>query len=141
MKKLIALALLVSFATSTALFASPEKDALIAAEKKAWQDIKDKKFDDFKKVFASDFKGVYADGINNLDKEMDGVKKIDLKSFTLGDIEVTMIGKDAALLTYSVTGEMTQDGNSASAKMNAASVWKKEGNDWKVAFHTDVEAK
>ena len=140
MKKLIALALLVSFATSTTLFAS-DKDTLIAAEKKCWQDIKDKKFDDFKKVFASDFKGVYADGINNLDKEMDGVKKIDLKSFTLGDIEVTMIGKDAALLTYSVTGEMTQDGNSASAKMNAASVWKKEGNDWKVAFHTDVEAK
>ena len=140
MKKLIALALLVSFVTSTALFAS-DKETLIAAEKKVWQDIKDKKFDDFKKVFASDFKGVYADGINNLDKEMEGVKKLDLKSYTLSDIEVTMIGKDAALLTYTVTGEVTQDGKDASTKMNVASVWKKEGNDWKVAFHTDVEAR
>jgi hypothetical protein len=141
MKKLIALTLLVSFATSTALFASPDKDTLIAAEKKAWQDIKDKKFDDFKKVFASDFKGVYADGINNLTKEMDDVKKLDLKSYTLGDIEVTMIDKDAALLTYTVTGEVAQGENSASTKMNAASIWKKEGSDWKIAFHMDVEAK
>ena len=130
----------MSFTTSTALFASPEKDALIAAEKKAWQDIKDKKFDDFKKVFASDFKGVYADGINNLDKEMDGVKKIALTSYTLGDIDVTMIGKDAALLAYSVTVAGSQDGKEVSTKMNAASVWKKEGNDWKVAFHTDMKA-
>jgi ketosteroid isomerase-like protein len=141
MKKLITLALLLSFISCPVLFASPDKDTLIAAEKKAWQDIKDKKFDDFKKVFAPDFKGVYADGINNVDKEMAGVSQIDLKSFTLGDIEVTMVGKDAALLTYSVTGELSQDGNSASTKMNAASVWKKEGNDWKLAFHTDVEAK
>ena len=141
MKKPIALALVVSFATAGALPASPDKDTLVAAEKSAWQNIKDKKFDDFKKIFSSDFKGVYADGIHNLDKEMNGVKNLDIKSFTLGDIDVTMIDKDAALLTYSVTAEFSQNVKSASNKMNAASIWKKEGNDWRVVFHTDVDAK
>ena len=141
MKKPIALGLVALFATSAVLFASPDKDTLVTAEKNAWQDIKDKKWDDFKKIFSADFKGVYADGINNLDKEMSGVKGIDLKSYTLGDIDVTLIDKDAALLTYTATIEGTQDGKDASGKMNAASVWKKEGNDWRCVFHTDAQTK
>jgi hypothetical protein len=141
MKKLIALALVGLFATSAAVFASPDKDALIAAEKNAWQNIKDKKWDDFKKVFSSDFRGVYADGITKLDKEMTDVKTLDLKSYTLGDIDVVMIDKDAALLTYSATVEGTEGGKDASGKMNVASIWKKEGNDWRLVYHTDIETK
>src|SRR5438874_10179974 len=129
MKKLVALALVGFLATSAGLFASPDKDALIIAEKKAWQDIKDKKWDDFKKVFSADFRGVYGSGITKLDQEMTEVKSLDLKSYTLGDIDVVMFNKDAAILTYSVTVEGTEGGKDASGKMNAASVWKKEGND------------
>jgi hypothetical protein len=141
MKKLIALTLIGVFATSAAVFASPDKDALIAAEKNAWQNIKDKKWDDFKKLFSSDYRGVYADGINKLDKEMSDVKNLDLKSYTLGDIDVVFIDKDAALLTYSVTMEGTQEGKEISGKSNDVTVWKKEGNDWRVVFHSDMSAK
>ena len=140
MKKLIALALITLVATSSVLFASPDKDALIAAEKNAWQNIKDKKWDDFKKAFSADFKGVYSSGINTMDKEMSEVKTLDLKSYTLGDIDVVMIDKDAALLTYSTKVEGTEDGKDVSGKMNAASIWKKEGNDWRIVFHTDMKA-
>jgi hypothetical protein len=140
MKKLIAFALVTLFATSTALFASPDKDALTAAEKNAWQSIKDKKWDDFKKVLSADFKGVYSSGINTPDKEMTEVKTLDLKSYTLGDIDVVMIDKNAALLTYSVVVGGTEDGKDVGGKMNAASVWKKEGNDWRLVFHTDIKA-
>jgi len=140
MKKLIALALLALIATSTALFASPDKDALTTAEKNAWQSIKDKKWDDFKKLFSADFKGVYASGINTTDKEITEVKTLDLKSYDLGDIGVVMIDKDAALLTYTAKVEGTEDGKDVSGKMNAASVWKKEGNDWRLVFHTDMKA-
>jgi len=140
MKKLIALALLTLFATSTALFASPDKDTLITAEKNAWQSLKDKKWDDFKKIFSADFRGVYGSGINKLDKEMSEVKTLDLKSYTLGDMEVVFIDKDAVLLAYPVTVEGTEDGKDASGKMNAASIWKKEGNDWRCVFHTDMKA-
>ena len=140
MKKLVALAAVGFLATSAGLFASPDKDALITAEKNAWQNIKDKKFDDFKKVFSNDFRGVYGSGINKLDQEMTEVKTVELKSYTLGDIDVVMIDKDTALLSYSVTIEASEAGKEASGKMNAASVWKKEGNDWRLAFHTDIKA-
>jgi hypothetical protein len=140
MKKLIAFALIGLLATAAAVIASPDKDALITAEKNAWQNIKDKKFDDFKKVFGSDFRGVYPSGINKLDKEMTEVKTLDLKSYSLGDIDVVMIDKDAALLTYQATVEGTEDGKDVSGKMNAASIWKKEGNDWRCVFHTDMKA-
>lgn len=140
MKKLIGLGLVTLFFTSAALFASPEKDALMAAEKKAWQDIKDKKWDDFKKIFSADFRGVYGSGINKVDKEMTEVKGLDLKSYTLGDMDFVSIDKDAAMLAYAVTVEGTEEGKDVSGKMNAASIWKKEGNDWRLVFHTDMKA-
>ena len=139
MKKLIALALVTLFATSAAVLAA-DKDALVMAEKNAWQNIKDKKWDDFKKIFSADFRGVYASGINKLDKEMTEVKTLDLKSYTLGEMDVVFIDKDAALLTYPVTFEGTEGGKDASGKMNAASIWKKEGNDWRCVFHTDMKS-
>src|SRR5437879_13328506 len=117
MKKLIALALVTLFATSAAVLAA-DKDALVMAEKNAWQDIKDKKWDDFKKVFSADFRGVYGSGINKLDQEMTEVKTVELKSYTLGDIDVVMIDKDAALLSYSVTIEASEAGKEASGTMN-----------------------
>jgi len=140
MKKLVAVALVSLFATSAVVLASPDKDALITAEKNAWQNIKDKKFDDFKKIFSADFRGVYGSGITKVDQEMTEVKTLDLKSYTLGDIDVVMIDKDAALLSYSVTVEGTEGGKDASGKMHAASVWKKEGNDWRLVFHTDMKS-
>src|SRR5947209_15834284 len=123
MQKLITCASLVLFATSTVVMASPDKDTLLTAEKNAWQNIKDKKWDDFKKILSSDFRSVNSDGIHNLDKEMTGVKTLDLKSYTLGDIDVVFIDKDAAMLSYSVTVEGTEGGKEAPAKMNAASIW------------------
>ena len=107
MKKLIACALILLLATSAAVFASPDKDTLVTAEKNAWQNLKDKKWDDFKKIFSTDFRGVYTSGINLLDKEMTEVKTVDLKSYTLGDIDVVFIDKDAALLTYSIDLQLT----------------------------------
>src|SRR2546423_14366270 len=133
MKNLIACSLIVLFAPSAAVFASPDKETLITGEKNAWQNIKDKKWDDFKKIFSSDYRGVYADGINKLEKEMSDVKGLDLKSYTLGEIDVVFIDKDAALLTYSATMQGTQEGKDISGKFNDATVWKKEGNDWRVA--------
>jgi len=63
-----------------------------------------------------------------------------LKSYTLGEIDVVFINKDTAMTVYSVTIDGTEDGKDISGKMNAASVWKKDGNDWRVVFHTDMKS-
>ena len=139
MKKVFSLTITTIFALAVVSLAA-DKEAILAAEKGAWQSIKDKKFDQFQKMLASDFRGVYASGINKADKEMTEVRTLDLKSFTLGEIDVVFITKDTAMVTYPVNIEGTEGSKDISGKAYAASIWKKEGNDWRVAFHTDVNA-
>jgi hypothetical protein len=140
MKKLLSLAVTTFFAMSAIALASPDKETVVAAEKDAWKNIKDKKFDLFQKMLTTDFRGVYASGINKTDKEVTEVRTLDLKSFKLGEMDVVFIDKDAAMVTYQVTIEGTEGGKDISGKANAASIWKKEGNDWHVVFHTDMKA-
>jgi hypothetical protein len=140
MKKIFSLAATTFFVVTAVALASPEKDAIMNAEKGAWQSIKDKKFDQFQKMVASDFRGVYPSGINTADKEVTEVRTLDLKSYTLGEMTVVFIGKDNALVTYQVEIQGTEGDRDISGKMNAASVWKKDGNDWRVVFHTDMKA-
>ncbi|MEY2520323.1 MAG: hypothetical protein QOF24_2082 [Verrucomicrobiota bacterium] len=140
MKKLLTLTTTVLLALAATSFAASDKDTVIQAEKNVWQAIKDKKFDAFQKMLSADFRAVYASAINKLDQEVVDIKKVDMKSVTFGDMDVVFIDKDAALLTYTVTVEGTEDGKNVSGKWNAASVWKKDGNDWKGAFHTEMKA-
>jgi len=140
MKKILTLNITTFFVLSAVAFASPEKDAIIAAERGAWQSIKDKKFDQFQKILASDFRGVYASGINNAEKEVAEVKTVDFKSYALGEIDVVFINKDTAMVTYQVDLQGTEAGKDISGKANAASIWKRDGKDWRVAFHTDMKA-
>jgi hypothetical protein len=140
MKKLLSLVVTTFFAMSAIALASPDKETVVAAEKDAWQNLKDKKFDLFQKILATDFRGVYASGINKADKEVTEVRTLDLKSFTLGEMDVVFIDKDAAMVTYQVTIQATEAGKDISGKFNAASIWKKDGNDWHAVFHTDMKA-
>lgn len=128
------------FAVVTTTIASPESDALLQTENKVWESIKDKSYTAIEKALATDFRGVYSDSINTRDQELAGVKKIDLKSFSISGSNVTMIDQDAALLTYNVEVTGTNDGKDISGKMRAASVWRKHGNDWQAVYHTDVKA-
>ena len=139
MKKLITLTATALIALAATSFAASDKDAIVQAEKNIWQTIKDKKFDDFKKMLSADFRAVYASAINKLEQEVADIKKVEIKSCTFGDMDVVFIDKDAALVTYQVTVEGTEDGKNVSGKWNAASVWKKEGNDWKGVFHSEVK--
>jgi len=140
MKKLLTLTTTALIALAATSFAASDKDTVIQAEKNIWQAVKDKKFDEFQKMLSADFRAVYASAINKLAQEVADIKKVDMKSVTLGDMDVVFIDKDAALLTYQVTVQGTEEGKDVSGKYNAASVWKKEGNDWKGVFHSEVKA-
>ena len=140
MKKLLTLTATTLFVLVATSFAASDKDTIIQAEKNVWQTLKDKKFDAFQKMLSADFRGVYASAITKLEQELADVKTVDLKSVTPGEMDVVFIDKDAALLTYQVTVEGTEGGKDVSGKYNAASMWKKDGNDWKAVFHTKVKA-
>ena len=128
------------FAMIAVSIAAPDKAALEAKEKAAWQAFKDKKADDFKKVVDKDIRCVYADGVSNLQKELDDMKKWDMKSFAISNFDSFSDEKDVIVTTYTVKIEGTVDGKDVSGTYNAGSVWKKEGKDWLAIFHTNIKA-
>jgi ketosteroid isomerase-like protein len=140
MKKYVTYAMTAFFAMIAVSIAAPDKAALEAKEKAAWQAFKDKKADDFKKVVDKDIRCVYADGVSNLQKELDDMKKWDMKSFAISNFDSFSDEKDVIVTTYTVKIEGTVDGKDVSGTYNAGSVWKKEGNDWLAIFHTNIKA-
>ncbi|MGB9476205.1 MAG: nuclear transport factor 2 family protein [Candidatus Udaeobacter sp.] len=139
MRKLISYTMVAFLATIAFSMASPDKDAIEAKEKAAWQSFKDRKADEFKKVVDKDIRCVYEDGVSNLDKELADMKKWDMKSFTIGNYDAFSDEKDVIVTTYTVKVEGTFDGKDASGTYNSGSVWKKEGNDWLAIFHTNIK--
>ena len=140
MKKYITSALAILLATICVSIAAPDKDALIAKEKAAWQAFKDKKADDFKKLVSADMVAVYADGIMNMQAELDAMSKTDMKSFSLSDFNVVMTDADTAILSYKAKVESSAGGKDNSGDYNAATVWQMKNGQWQGIFHTDMKA-
>ncbi|HEY1771082.1 MAG TPA: nuclear transport factor 2 family protein [Chthoniobacterales bacterium] len=140
MKKLCSLAVITLLALAAGARAA-DKDAIIKAEKNVWQSIKAKNYSAFENYLSADFYSVYSDEMNDRAKEVAEVKKLDFKSYKLSRMRVQFIDKDAAIVTYVATYVATQNGKDASEQTNNASVWHKEGNDWRAVFHTDMPVK
>jgi hypothetical protein len=139
MKKYITYAMAALFATIAISIAAPDKAAIEAKEKAAWQAFKDKKADDFKKVVDKDIRAVYAEGISNMKKELEDMQKWDMKSFTISDFDSFTDEPDVIVTTYTVKVEGTYDGKDMSGTYNAGSVWKKEKAAWMAIFHTNMK--
>jgi hypothetical protein len=139
MKKYITYTMTALFATIAVSIAAPDKDAIMAKEKAAWQAFKDKNAADFKKVVDKDFRGVYAEGISNMEKELSDMQKWDMKSFAISDYTAFSDEKDVIVTTYTVKVEGTFEGKDASGTYSAGSVWKMEKGAWMAVFHTNVK--
>jgi hypothetical protein len=140
MKKYITYTMAALFAMVVVSIAAPNKDMIEAKEKAAWQAFKDKKTDDFKKVVDKDFRGVYAEGVSNMQKELDDMKKWDMKSFAISDYDAFSDEKDVMVTTYTVKLEGTYEGKDMSGTYNCGSVWKQENGTWMAIFHTNIKA-
>ena len=139
MKKSLSYAVALLIASIGVSVAAPDKAAIEAKEKAAWQAFKDKKADDFQKVVDKDFKGVYAEGVSDMAKELSDMKKWDMKSFSISDYTAFSDEKDVIVTTYTVKIEGTFDGKDASGTFNCGSVWKMENGAWLAIFHTNVK--
>src|SRR5439155_26564571 len=100
MKKYMTCAVTALFATITISLAAPGKGAVMAKEQAAWQAFKDKNADGFKKVVHADFRGVYNEGVSDMQKALDDMKKWDMKSFTISDYNMVSVGSASVMGTY-----------------------------------------
>jgi len=140
-KTLIAASMTALLATIAVSFAAPDnKEALIAKEKATWQAFKDKKADEFKKLIAADVVAVYADGINDMQKELEVMPKADMKSFELSDFKVVFPSAHIAVVAYKAKVEGTVNGVDVSGTYNAGSVWHMVNGQWMGIFHSEMKA-
>jgi uncharacterized protein DUF4440 len=140
MKKYMIYTMAAFFAMIAVSIAAPDKDAIIAKEKAAWQAFKDKKPDDFKKVVSADVATVYPDGMHNMQQELDLMPKTDMKSFSFSDVNVTFPNPKTAIITYKATVEATQEGKDMSGTYNVGSVWHMVHGQWMGIFHSEAKA-
>ncbi|MDQ3120091.1 MAG: nuclear transport factor 2 family protein [Verrucomicrobiota bacterium] len=139
MNKLISYTVIALFATAALAVAATEKEDAIAREKAAWQAFKDKNADEFRKIFATSYRGIYSDGIGKAEDETKSMQEMTVKSFSLSDFDVVSVNPSTVLVTYKVNMQSTEAGKEESGTYNCASVWQKEGNDWRVIVHTNVK--
>jgi hypothetical protein len=140
MKKYITYAIAAFFAMIAISIAAPDKAAIEAKEKAAWQAFKDKKTDEFKKLLSPNFMAVYADGIYNMQKEIDSMTKTDMKSFSLSDFNVVMTDANTAIVTCKAKVESTSEGKDTSGNYNCGSIWQMKNGQWQAIFHSDMKA-
>ena len=138
MKKSLSYAVAMLLAGIAVSFAGPDKAAVEAKEKAAWQAYKDKNADAFKKVVDKDIKCVYANGISDIAKELSDMKTWDIKSFEFSNFDMFSDEKDVIVTTYTVKLDATANGKDMSGTYNAGSVWKEENGKWLAIFHTNV---
>ena len=119
--------------------AAPTMDALVTLEKSAYEawKSKDAKFWD---TFLSDkFVGYGSSG--KLDKvsakkEYAGAD-CEIKSYALSDEQMKLLGHRAALITYQTTVDGSCGGQRVPANSWAASVYVRNGDQWKGVFHAE----
>jgi hypothetical protein len=141
MKKYVTCTMIAFFATvAVSIAAVPDKAAMEAKEKSAWQAFKDKDSDAFKRVVDKDIRCVYADRLStSLQNELADMQKWDMKSFEFSDFDMFSDEKDVIVTTYRVKVDGTVDGKDVSGTYNAGSVWKLENGQWLAIFHTNIK--
>ena len=114
--------------------------AIIDMESALWEIVKNKQADAFRKYFADNYSGVSSDGVKGINQEVEGVRNVDLKDYSLADMKVAFPNKDTAVLTYKVTVHGSFQGQDISGVYYASSVWVKQGGKWLAILHTEAKA-
>jgi len=103
----------------------------------AWKNKDGKFFDGF---LSQNF--MMLEGGQTLDKvktaEMIGASTCEVKSYSMSDEQVTPVTPDVVVITMKLTLDVTCDGKPMPSPVTSASVYVKQGNDWKGAFHSEV---
>ena len=115
---------------------------LVGLEKKYWQAIIDKDFAAALALTDDPCIVTGAQGVASIGrKEFEGMMKSEqwtLNKFELDDIQVRMLGDDAAVVAYKVREEMTVEGKPLTLEAADSSTWVRKNGNWVCALHTEA---
>jgi hypothetical protein len=114
---------------------SSAAEMLINYEKQSWEGVKQKDYKIFYDRYAEDFYGNFP-GSRGLTKTqlLEIFKTFDLTDYQLGNIKVTMLDKNSAILTYEVDEQVTGGGKKFLNHNLITSAWAKRGGKWLCVF-------
>ncbi|CAN5634072.1 hypothetical protein BH10ACI3_BH10ACI3_26270 [soil metagenome] len=122
--------------------AAPTKEALMALEKSAWEAWKtrDAKWNE-ENLSAKSVGFSMKDGRQDKAAMIKafGETKCDVKSYSLSDDQMTMLGADVAVLTYKAAQDATCDGKKIPAAVWSSGVYVREGDKWKSVIYVENE--
>lgn len=101
--------------------------------------VKDKDMEKFRNYLADDYVGIYEAGIVNKNEEIQSVKDVDLKTFSLTDQKVVFPTHDVAILTYKATASGAYKGIDYTSAYNVSTTWVKKDGKWLNTFHTEIK--
>jgi len=120
--------------------AIPTKAALVTLEKSAYEAWKAKNAKFWGTFLSDNFVGWGSSG--RLDKAA-AIKEYtgsdcEIRSYAVSDEQVSPLGKDAALITHKATVDGTCNGQTLPAGSWVASIYVRDGNQWKGVFHAEA---
>lgn len=115
---------------------------LMAKEKELWEAWKNKNAAPFEKLIPAD--GVLV-GEQGVETKAELLKDIaanpcEIKSYSLDSVKLTMINKDAALLTYKAVQDYTCMGHAGPTPVYASSVYVRRKGQWLNILHQETPA-
>lgn len=120
--------------------AAPTKDALMTLEKAGWEAWKNRDAKWTEENYSD--KGVNLGSTGRTDKaamiKAFTTQKCEIKSYSLSDDQMAMVGPDVAVLTFKGAQDATCDGKKSPANVQAASIYAREGDKWKAVFYAET---
>ncbi|MGE5411246.1 MAG: nuclear transport factor 2 family protein [Clostridiales bacterium] len=100
--------------------------------------LKDKDMEKFGNYLADDFVGISGMGRTNKNEEIQSMKDVDIKNFSMSDPKVVFPTNDVAILTYKATSSGTYKGKDFNDTFNASTTWVKKDGKWLNVSHTEI---
>jgi uncharacterized protein (TIGR02246 family) len=115
---------------------------IVALEKRAFEAWKNKDRRFFEEHMAEDGQYIDQNGVGGKAQYVRAIIDNDcaINGYALDKTKVTMLGKEAALLTYGYTYDIVCGGKPEAGLLWASTTYVKRGGKWLIAFHQEIPA-
>lgn len=125
---------------SNSTAAAPTRENLMTMEKAGWEAWKNRDVKWSEDNYSDKVMNISATG--RVDKAA-AIKafteqKCEIKSYSLSDDQLQMVGPDVAVLTFRAAQDYVCDGKKGPSAVQSASVYVREGEKWKAAFYGET---
>jgi hypothetical protein len=128
--------------TAAPAAAAPTQDALYALEKSGWEDWKNRDGKSLADLQSDKYVGFSAAG--RTDKaatvKSNSTANCKINSYSFSDEQMRMVGADVAVLTFKADQDYTCDGKKGDTPTRSASVYVREGDQWKNVYYAETKA-